>query len=43
MEITALSNPGNTRNGEEGREGKQKPENDMPVTRPQSASEHLVH
>lgn len=43
MEITALSNPGNTRDGEEGQEGKQKPENDMPVTRPLSASEHLVH
>lgn len=42
-EITALSNPGNTRDGEEGQEGKQKPENDMPVTRPLSASEHLVH
>lgn len=29
--------------GTEGQEGKQKPENDMPVTRPLSASEHLVH
>ena len=44
MEIIALSNSDNTRNGEEeGHEGKKKPGDDIPVTRPHHAWEHIVH
>lgn len=44
MEITALSNSANTRNGEEeGHEAKKKSRDDAPVTRPHCACEHIAN